>query len=375
MEGMDKNGFSIQGWNNKQFANEELYARKIGVIYDATMEELSILAARSAPDPENIFSFDSNSFAKAKSKQLLLEMASNVTALIDDGAAASWILAAQKTQELVYYHTTNVPKAQVAASLPRNIDGFKGFQSRKYFFDLSERVWNITQQFKQEMELAVDVALLEGKSAQRLSQDIRPLLKEPNKLFRRVRDKRGVLQLSKAAAAYHPGQGVYRSSYKNAMRVARTEINMAYRASDHYRWAKLDIIVGYRINLSNNPNHCPMCEALAGDYPKQFKFTGWHPHCRCYVTSILASAEERRAISKAMIRGESTEGLTSKNNMQDMPENYKSWTKENQDRLLNARKPPYFVIENYTGRKLENGLTFPTNSASNTGQGREQNGL
>ena len=30
----------------------------------------------------------------------------------------------------------------------------------------------------------------------------------------------------KAAQAFHPGHGVYRSSYKNALRLAATETNM-----------------------------------------------------------------------------------------------------------------------------------------------------
>lgn len=45
------------------------------------------------------------------------------------------------------------------------------------------------------------------------------------RLYRRVRGADGKLHLSKAAKAYHPSQGVYRSSYKNAMRLTRTECN------------------------------------------------------------------------------------------------------------------------------------------------------
>lgn len=28
------------------------------------------------------------------------------------------------------------------------------------------------------------------------------------------------------------------------------------------------------------------------DYPKDFKFEGWHPQCFCYVTPILVSEDE-----------------------------------------------------------------------------------
>ena len=67
----------------------------------------------------------------------------------------------------------------------------------------------------------------------RMSRDVCGYLRNPDKLFRRVRDKHGNLRLSKAAKAYHPGRGVYRSSYRNALRLTATENNMAYRTADH----------------------------------------------------------------------------------------------------------------------------------------------
>lgn len=73
------------------------------------------------------------------------------------------------------------------------------------------------------------------KSAAQLSRLIRADLKEPERLFRWVRTKHGNLVLSKAAEQYHPGRGTYRSSYKNAMRLARTTINESFRQADYER--------------------------------------------------------------------------------------------------------------------------------------------
>ena len=50
---------------------------------------------------------------------------------------------------------------------------------------------------------------------------------------------------------YHPGQGVYRSSYKNARRLAVTETNMAYRTSDYLRWQQMEFVVGIRVVMSD----------------------------------------------------------------------------------------------------------------------------
>ena len=87
----------------------------------------------------------------------------------------------------------------------------------------------------------------------------------------RVRDEPGQLQLSKRAKEFHPGAGVYRSSYKNARRLAVTETNMAYHKADNERWRQLDFVLGYEVQVSGtNPNVCPLCMELAGKYPKEF---------------------------------------------------------------------------------------------------------
>ena len=143
----------------------------------------------------------------------------------------------------------------------------------------------------------MDVGIRNGLSADDMSQELRQYLKYPDKLFRRVRDEHGELQLSKRAAAFHPGRGVYRSSYKNARRLAATETNIAYMTADYERWQQLDFVVGIEIKLSNNHtlNGMPftdICDKLKGRYPKDFKFTGWHPHCRCRAVTILKTDDE-----------------------------------------------------------------------------------
>ncbi|MDY6326342.1 MAG: hypothetical protein SPL47_03380 [Bacteroidales bacterium] len=53
--------------------------------------------------------------------------------------------------------------------------------------DLSDRVWKCTRQYREQIEMAVDIGLREHKSAAQLSRDVRYYLKEPNRLFRKVR--------------------------------------------------------------------------------------------------------------------------------------------------------------------------------------------
>jgi hypothetical protein len=168
-----------------------------------------------------------------------------------------------------------------------------------------------------------------------------------------VRDKHGQLHLSKAAKEFHPGAGVYRSSYKNALRLSRTENNMAYRAADHERWQQLDFVVGIEVKLSNNHtiNGVPftdICDDLKGKYPKDFKFSGWHPQCRCHAVPILKTVDEVMAENERIMKGEEPTS-DSVNAVGDVPKNFTQWVEKNSERIAQAEergKVPYFIRDN-----------------------------
>ena len=184
-------------------------------------------------------------------------------------------------------------------------------------------------------------------------RDVRRYLRNPDKLFRRVRDKHGNLRLSKAAKAYHPGRGVYRSSYRNALRLTATENNMAYRTADHLRWQQQPFVVGIEIKLSNNHTckgvigrFVDICDDLAGVYPKDFKFVGWHPHCRCYCIPKQASKEEFMEYQQRLLNGEDVSNYHFKGEVKDLPRNFKDWYTDNTDRIARAKSQPYFLRDN-----------------------------
>lgn len=195
---------------------------------------------------------------------------------------------------------------------------------------LSDRVWDMIKALGKEFEHVINRSIQEGIPARDVAKNLKQYLKEPNRAFRRARGPDGKLRLSKAAEAYNPGRGVYRSSYKNAFRLARTETNNAFRAAAYEKYQTLDFVVGIRIRLSNNPNHCDMCEALQGDYPKDFRFSGWHPQCRCQQEAIL------RADSELFRQGES------RNAVKEPPEAFQRFVKENPDKV----RQTYFGIDN-----------------------------
>lgn len=220
----------------------------------------------------------------------LLEFQSEFERLVKNYSLDSWNGSTAKNDLFVneYIKDLAVNNLTKKGMFSRNLDALQSFQNRvENGLSLSGRVSNITSQTKDQLEYYLKSGVGTGRSAATISQDIRQLMKEPDKRFRRIRDLKGNLVESQPMKNYHPGQGVYKSSYKNAVRIASTETNMAYRLADSERWKQLDFVLGFEVKRSRNHQPCAVCDALVGKYPKDFVFPGWHPFCICMATPIV----------------------------------------------------------------------------------------
>lgn len=367
---LTKQGFSIQGFDVQAYKQTESYVQAIDALYNQAVAEFARLASRVNINPDKPFSFSDYPSTQAAAQSIVNQLASKMQAVIEKGGREQWLYACKKNDEFVasIMNTSKISKKLLSKMQDRNLDALDAFQKRKVGgLDLSKRVWKYAGQFRDTMEMGIDVGVGEGTSAQQLSKDLRNSLVDPDKLFRRVRDKRGQLHLSKAAKAFHPGQGVYRSSYKNAMRLARSEINMAYKQADQLRWQNLDFVVGFEVRLSNNHtlNGKPfkdICDKLAGRYPKNFVFKGWHPQCRCLVVPILQDPDEfdKQELDelKAALKGSEYKKYSSRNLVKDVPDNFKEWVDENKDASKNWSSQPYFIRDNFKGGTIAGGLNI-----------------
>lgn len=311
---------------------------------------------------DEIFDFDKFPKLKKKVEELFDDMHEQITTLVQNAISTEWQFSADKYDFWLSEILSNVEmtKDEIEAYIKRNNESIQkrrdealtAFRKRvENGMNLSDMVWKLTEQFKSELELALDVGIGEGKSADAISRDIRQYLNNPDKLFRRVRDKHGNLKLSKAAEAYHPGQGVYRSSYKNALRVARTEVNMAYRTADHENWSAERMVIGIRVSLSNNHtlNGKPffdICDELKGIYPKEFKFTSWHPMCRCWATPITPTQAEVIDYTKKLMKGEDVSNYKFKDEVTELPKAFRFWYAKNYSRVARMRHKPNFITDN-----------------------------
>lgn len=344
----------------RHIRNVEAYKREVQKIFDEATKEAMRMGIRFDADTGKPFSFDNYPATKRKFEALMAKMHQRLMAVVRNGVDAEYELAQDSAGEQIRSVFPALSAAQISEQLRKlaNSNAKAAFeQRRKRGLGLSDKVWQYTGQYKQELEMALDIGIGDGKSAQALSREVRKYLRQPNMLFRKVRDKHGVLHLSKRAKAYHPGRGVYRSSAKNALRMVATETNIAYRSADYLNTKASPWIVGIRIVLSNNHTckdsqgvaqpFTDICDKLAGRYPKDFKFTGWHPNCRCHIEYIHKTDAEVERDTRRMLRGEKPiEAHESKNYVGELPKSFKKWAEENKQRIINKKSLPYVIDDN-----------------------------
>lgn len=329
----------------------EAYAEQVRILFARAVNDILSLTT-SVPHLEDgeVFSYSDNKKIAQKVTERLRNLHSVVYAAIKKDIELEWDEANKICDALAAtcFGKEILLDKRFAGWFERNTEAMDAFINRSEAgLNLSDRIWQPVKQLRSEMELAMTVAIGDGDSAAQISRYVRQYLNNPDKLFRRVRDMEGNLKLSKAAKAYHPGQGVYRSSAKNAMRVARSETNMAYRRADNIRWQQMDFVLGQEIHLSRSHPVPDICDTLKGRYPKNFVFEGWHPQCFCYVTPILLSEKQMSEMLQAKMEGKEYD--VSDKTISTMPENFKSWTIDNKERIERAKERgtlPYFIKNN-----------------------------
>lgn len=340
----------IAEYNAAVIQKQNQLIKLIDRLYQDAINQIAPYAA-SQTLPLGVFSLSKLPGLEKKIDQIISALNQNITAYVENGISGMWKLSVDKNNLIadfrldkslipadrkVAFYDTNAPALQ--AYLNQTENGLK----------VSDRVFNATAQYKAELETGLGLGISKGESAAEIGRDLRQYLKDPDKLFRRVRDEEGNLQLSKSAAAFHPGQGVYRSSVKNIERLTATATNNAYRASDITRYQNTPFILGYEWRLSAQHQKCDLCDSMAGPYPVDFVFTGGHPFCICFIVPILMNNAQFSQYQKLVIAGNDTPESVGKiaQRVSDIPDSAKKWLSANADKINNLKSTPYFWANN-----------------------------
>lgn len=285
---------------------------------------------------------------------ILGKLRDDIEAYIGDGVVSQWDMANLKNNKLVgkWADGIKLTKNGIPTSFNQlNMGALDTFLARTTAgLKISDRVWNLVAGAKDQIELYLASGISTGRSAAGIARDVKMYLNEPNRLFRRVRQD-GKLVLSKAAKGYHPGAGIYRSSYKNALRLTKNEVNVAYRLSDYTRRQQLDFITGIEVHLSADHPEPDMCDELAGEYPKGFIFDEWHIGCICYTTSIMLSESDS-------LKYMETGNIDRANYINKIPEGAQAWLSKNAEKLAGYKNMPDWIGNNFTkGFELKDSIT------------------
>ncbi len=347
----------------EQFENRNMldiinYNRKIEAVLNKASSDLAMKTAIF--ELKNPTSLSQGSFYKVNKgleKQvdvILGNLHKDIQTNIQNGIVSHWDMANLKNNKLVgnWAEGIKISKDGIPTSFNQlNLTALDTFLTRtEAGMNLSERVWNLTNGAKDQLELYLASGISTGRSAAEIAGDIKQYLNEPNRLFRRVRQE-GKLVLSKAAKGYHPGAGIYRSSYKNALRLAKNEVNMAYRMSDYVRRQELPFVTGIEVHLSASHPRLDMCDDLVGKYPKGFIFMTWHVGCLCYTTSIMLNEKDSLKFMK-------TGKIPKSKYISKIPKRAANWIKENASKIAGYKNIPYFIRDNFTANfRLKDSVT------------------
>ena len=307
------------------------YTLLVQKVYDQLNKEVASMVTRLGYDGSKPFRFSDYPQTSKAVRDLQEKFVGNLHSVIYTSTSREWkesnLLQDLVADKAMKFYGIKTRKDRIKKYYQTNSDALKAFQERKdKGLNLSQKLWNQSEDYKKEMECAISSAVQKGTSAIALSKrlskylnDFPSLKADYGKRFGKARDVKDC---------------EYRS-----IRLARTEINMAYRTAEQKRWEQFDFVIGYEVKLSGGHNIKDICDFAKGKYPKKFKFKGWHPNCFCYVIPILKSEDEFWDESGAPCPSEVT----------DTPAGFKDWLKDNSDRLSDAKKKgtlPYWAEEN-----------------------------
>ncbi len=317
---------------------------KYVMLVESIYEDLNLEAAKIvgitdfAIDSDKPFMWSDYPQTRKRIRDLQERFVEDIGAVIYSGTSEEW-KNSNEVQDLLankvlQTYGATIGKEKYEILYQPNNDALKAFQQRKdKGFTISDKLWNQSTLYKQELEEAISCAIQKGTSAIILSKQISKYLLDFPQLQKDYKERFG-----KASRAM---DCEYRS-----IRLVASEINMAYRQAENLRWQQMDFVVGYEIKLSNNHtcNGKPfqdICDILAGKYPKDFQWTSWHPLCRCYKIPILKTEEEFWEWDG---RNEAT--TASVNEVKDVPDAFKKWINENIQRAKSWDSAPYFIRDN-----------------------------
>ena len=337
-----------------------VYNKRLGRLYSDYVKKLTSLGyGEDVLEDDALFNFDNFPQLKARLNDIFNDYYQNSLLCYKSGITDGVALAYNHDEIVIGGYSVLTDKAIRIARDTAAATFISNRLKTKNGLNLAQIVWNYCQQTKSEFEMAMSNTIADGikkgPSAEEVGKSIRKYLNDPDMMYRRyhtikvqkngkkkdvVTWRRRRIIDGKVRFIEEPlekvGMGVYRSARKNALRVARTEINSAYHKARNERWQNEPFVIGQYIHVSPQHNIDDICNDLEGRYPKDYVWISWHPQCICTSDPITIQGEEKKEFYKRLMAGEDMSNYVSPFAVLTMPEKYNQYIKDNSEAIVKA---------------------------------------
>lgn len=337
-----------------------VYNKRLGRLYCDYVKKLTSLGyGEDVLEDDALFNFDNFPQLKARLNDIFNDYYQNSLLCYKSGITDGVALAYNHDEMVIGGYSVLTDKAIRVARDTAAATFISNRLKTKNGLNLAQIVWNYCQQTKSEFEMAMSNTIADGikkgSSAEEIGKSIRKYLNDPDMMYRRyhtikvqkngkkkdvVTWRRRRIIDGKVCFVEEPlekvGMGVYRSARKNALRVARTEINAAYHKARNERWQNEPFVIGQYIHVSPQHNIDDICNDLEGRYPKDFDWRSWHSNCICTSDPITIQGEEKKEFYKRLMAGEDMSNYVSPFAVLTMPEKYNQYIRDNSEAIVKA---------------------------------------
>lgn len=337
-----------------------VYNKRLGRLYSDYVKKLTSLGyGEDVLEDDALFNFDNFPQLKARLNDIFNDYYQNSLLCYKSGITDGVALAYNHDEMVIGGYSVLTDKAIRVARDTAAATFISNRLKTKNGLNLAQIIWNYCQQTKSEFEMAMSNTIADGikkgSSAEEVGKSIRKYLNDPDMMYRRyhtikvqkngkkkdvVTWRRRRIIDGKVRFIEEPlekvGMGVYRSARKNALRVARTEINSAYHKARNERWQNEPFVIGQYIHVSPQHNIDDICNDLEGRYPKDFDWRSWHANCMCTSDPITIQGEEKKEFYKRLMAGEDMSNYVSPFAVLTMPEKYNQYIKDNSEAIVKA---------------------------------------
>lgn len=339
-----------------------IYSKRLGRLYSDYVKKLTSLGyGEDVLEDDALFNFDNFPQLRARLNEIFNDYYQNSLLCYKSGITDGVALAYNHDEMVIGNYSVLTDKAIKVARDTAAATFIVNRLKAKNGLNLAQTVWNYCQQTKSEFEMAMSNTIAdgikEGSSAEEIGKSIRKYLNNPDMMYRRyhtikvqkngkkkdvVTWRRRRIIDGKVRFVEEPlenvGMGVYRSARKNALRVARTEINTAYHKARNERWQNEPFVVGQYIHVSPQHNIDDICNDLEGRYPKDFDWGSWHANCMCTSDPITIEGEEKKEFYKRLAAGEDMSNYVGRFAVKDVPDYYKQYIKDHSEAIIKSYK-------------------------------------